>query len=95
MSARRPLAAPEHKHYQIAGLATVSFAPGQAVDYAGMRAGQLHGLALLTSSAEFEDWTETVKSDVRWLLVTLAEEMKGLIQVLHEEACDAKTGGAA
>ena len=95
MSAYPSVAAPEHKRYQIAGLATVSFTPGKAAEYAGMRAGQLHGLALLTSSAEFEDWTETVKSDVRWLLVTLAEEMEGLIQVLHDEACDAKTGGAA
>ncbi|NHZ98077.1 hypothetical protein [Massilia sp. CCM 8734] len=95
MTARPSLDAPEHKSYQIAGLATVSFAPGKAADYAGMRAGQLHSLALLTSSAEFEDWTEAVKSDARWLLVTLAEEMEGLIQVLHDEACDAKTGGAA
>lgn len=73
--------------YEIDNGAIVSIKAGCAGDYADMIASQLKALAHVVNGYDFdESWCAEIRSNVRWLLTNLTQEMAGLVSVLGDDA---------
>lgn len=73
--------------YEIDNGAIVSIKAGCAGDYADMIASQLKALAHVVNGYDFdENWCAEIRSNVRWLLTNLTQEMAGLVSVLGNDA---------
>jgi hypothetical protein len=66
--------------------ATVSIEAGEAIEYANMRSVQLSALSHIIISEDFSQYNDDIKSNIHWLVCTLAEELESLIPIVHTDA---------
>lgn len=72
--------------YELDNGATVSIKAGHAGDYADMRAAQLKALTYAANSPGFGDWCGEIKSNVRWLITSIAAEIVDLLPIVSADA---------
>jgi hypothetical protein len=56
----------------------ISVTSESMADYLQMRAAQLAALNHLLMSADFENWSATIKADAKWLAASLASEVSSV-----------------
>lgn len=63
----------------------VSFSDGGATNYLEMRTAHLAALCRMLCGDDFENWSNTIKADAKWLAATLAEEIDHLVPIVLDE----------